>query len=169
MAGAEKKALRRHRSWEMSDGGNRIGIVSSVDPETGMVSVIYNDRDGEVTELLPYATFNEEYKLPKPGAKVVVIHLSNGGEMGIVLGTYWNEYNAAGNPGTFHKDLGGRAYINYKDGVLIVAAEHMKACSLSGEESYQEIEVEALLKKLHDHEKRIAEIEKAVGVGKGDG
>ena len=71
----------------MSDGGNRIGTVSSVDPETGMVSVIFEDRDGEVTELLPYATFNEEYKLPQLGAKVVVMHLSNGGEMGIILGT----------------------------------------------------------------------------------
>ena len=108
----------------MSDGGNRIGTVSSVDPETGMVSVLFEDRDGEVTELLPYATFNEEYKLPQLGAKVVVIHLSNGGEMGIILGTYWNEYNAAGNPGTFHKDLGGGAYINYKDGVLTVAASN---------------------------------------------
>lgn len=71
----------------MSDGGNRIGTVSSVDAETGMVSVVFEDRDGEVTELLPYATFNEEYKLPQLGAKVVVIHLSNGGEMGIILGT----------------------------------------------------------------------------------
>ena len=34
---------------------------------------------------LPYATFNEEYKLPQLGAKVVVIHLSNGGEMGICV------------------------------------------------------------------------------------
>ena len=75
----------------MSDGGNRIGTVSSVDPETGMVSVIFEDRDGEVTELLPYATFNEEYKLPQLGAKVVVIHLSNGGGMGGILRTSLNE------------------------------------------------------------------------------
>lgn len=151
----------------MSDGGNRIGTVSSVDAKTGMVSVIFNDRDNEVTELLPYATFNEEYKLPQIGAKVVVLHLSNGGEMGIILGTYWNEYNAAGDPGTFHKDLGGGAYINYKDGVLTVAAEHTIIASLDGGETYQEVEVEKLLQKVHDHEKRIAALEKAVGVGKG--
>lgn len=151
----------------MSDGGNRIGTVSSVDAETGMVSVVYEDRDGEVTELLPYATFNDEFKLPQLGAKVVVIHLSNGGEMGVILGTYWNEYNAAGNPGTYHKDLGGGAYIDYNNGVLTVAAEHTHVGSLSGAETYQEFEVEALLKKLHDHEKRIAALEKAVGVGKG--
>ena len=151
----------------MSDGGNRIGTVSSVDPETGMVSVIFEDRDGEVTELLPYATFNEEYKLPQLGAKVVVMHLSNGGEMGIILGTYWNEYNAAGNPGTFHKDLGGGAYINYKDGVLTLASEHTVIASLDGSETHQGADVETILLKLHDHEKMIAALEKAVGVGKG--
>lgn len=152
----------------MSDGGNRIGTVSSVDPETGMVSVIFEDRDDEVTELLPYATFNEEYKLPQPGAKVVVIHLSNGGEMGIILGTYWNESNAAGNPGTFHKDLGGGAYINYKDGVLTIAAENTVIKSLNGGETYQDIEPEKLMKKIHDHEKRIADLEQVAGVGKGE-
>ena len=65
----------------LREGENRIGTVSSVDAATGMVSVVYEDRDGEVTELLPYATFNDEYKLPQIGAKVVVLHLSNGGEM----------------------------------------------------------------------------------------
>lgn len=143
----------------MSDGGNRIGTVSNVDPETGMVSVLFEDRDGEVTELLPYATFNEEYKLPRPGAKVVVMHLSNGGEMGIILGTYWNEYNAAGNPGTFHKDLGGGAYINYRDGVLTVAAEHTVIASLDGGENHQYVEPEELLRKLYDHEDRITALE----------
>lgn len=153
----------------MSNGGEtRIGTVSSVDSETGMVSVIFEDKDGEVTELLPYATFNEEYKLPQVGAKVVVICLSNGGEMGIILGTYWNKYNSAGNPGTFHKDLGGGAYINYKDSVLTIAAEHTIIASLDGDETYQEMKVEELLQKLHDNEKRIAALERAVGIGKGE-
>ena len=151
----------------MGSGENRIGTVSSVDPETGMVSVIFGDRDGEVTELLPYATFNEEYKLPRLGAKVIVIHLSNGGGMGIILGTYWNECNAAGNPGTFHKDLGGGAYINYKDGVLTIAAERTVIASLDGSEACQGVEVGELLLKLHGYEKRIAALEQAAGVGKG--
>lgn len=151
----------------MSEGGNRIGTVSSVDSETGMVSVVYEDRDGETTELLPYATFNDEFKLPELGAKVVVLHLSNGGEMGIILGTYWNECNVARNPGTFHKNLGGKAYINYKDGVLTIAAEHTLIASINGDETYQEMEAEKILQKLHDHERRIAALEKAIGVGKG--
>lgn len=117
-------------------GGNRIGTISSVDAETGMVSVIYEDRDGEVTELLPYATFNDEYKLPQPGAKVVVLHLSNGGEMGIVLGTYWNQYNTAGNPGMYHKDLGGGAYFEYDAGTLSIVAEHIRLVSADDDEDF---------------------------------
>ena len=77
------------------------------------------------------------------------------------------ETPVAGDPGTFHKDLGGGAYINYKDGVLTVAAEHTIIASLDGGETYQEVEAEKLLQKVHDHEKRIAALEKAVGVGKG--
>lgn len=151
----------------MSDGGIRIGTVSSFDPETGMISVIYEDRDGEVTELLPYATFNEEYRLPELESKVAVIHLSNGRETGIVLGTFWNEGNPAGNPGTFHKNLGGEAYINYKDGILTIAAEQTRIISLNGGETHQDMEPEKLLQKLHEHEKRIAVLEQAAGIGKG--
>lgn len=117
-------------------GENRIGTVSSVDEETGMVSVIYHDRDGEVTQLLPYATFNNEYKLPNIGAKVVVLHLSNGNEMGVVLGTYWNECNTAGNPGTFHKDLGNGAYINYKADILTIAAKHIRFIASGDRENF---------------------------------
>ena len=88
--------------------------------------------------------------------------------MGIILGTYWNEYNAAGNPGIFHKDLGGGAYINYKDSVLTIAAEHTVIASLDGSETHQDIEVEKLMKKLHAHETRIAALEQAVEIeGKG--
>lgn len=110
----------------MGKGENRIGTVSSVDPETGMVSVVYEDRDGEVTGLLPYAAFNSEYRLPEIGAKVVVLHLSNGGEMGIVLGSYWNKYNSAGNPGTYYKALGGGASFKYDKGTLDITAEHIR-------------------------------------------
>ncbi len=144
----------------MSSGGNRIGTVSSVDSVTGMVSVLYEDRDGEVTELLPYATFNDEYKLPQLGAKVVVMHLSNGGEMGIVLGTYWNEYNAADNPGIYHKDMGGGAYMDYKDGQLLIAAEHLRIASLDASEGFQDFEVEGILKRIQELEQRIEELEK---------
>ena len=76
---------------KLDKGGNRIGTVSSFDKKTGMASVLYSDRDGDVTQMLPFATFNGEYKVPETGSKVLVVHLSNGSEIGIILGTYWNE------------------------------------------------------------------------------
>lgn len=106
----------------MDGRGNRIGTVSNVDAETGMVSVFYNDQN-EATGLLPYITFNDEYKPPQVGAKVIVLPLSNGGS--VVLGTYWNRKNCPDGHGNYHKDFGG-AYINYKDGMLTVSAENIK-------------------------------------------
>ena len=120
----------------MNGTGARIGTISSVDLQTGMVSVIYEDRDGEVTDFLPYATFNDEYKQPKPGVKVAVLHLSNGGEMGIVLGTYWNENNTAKNPGAYHKCIGDKAYLNYNHGVFTIAAEHLRFAATGDGEDF---------------------------------
>lgn len=71
--------------------GARIGTVSSIDPNTGMISVIYEER-GETTEALPCINFNNEYRRPEIGSKVVVLQ-SDGG--GIVLGGLWNEENPA--------------------------------------------------------------------------
>lgn len=121
---------------EILNGENRIGEVSSVDAETGMVSVIYHDKDEAVTQMLPYATFNDEYKLPQIGAKVVVLHLSNGQEMGIVLGTYWNKSNPSGIPGMYHKNLGEGAYLNYDGKILTIAAEHLRFVAADDEEEF---------------------------------
>ena len=120
----------------MNKGDIRIGTVSSVDKETGMVSVLYEDMNGKVTGLLPYATFNDEYKMPKIGAKVVVLHLSNGGEMGIVLGTYWNKNNMAGKSGTYHKKISDGAYIDYKEDVLSIVAEHIRLVAADDNEEF---------------------------------
>lgn len=111
----------------MDKGGVRIGTISSFDKETGMASVLYDDRDGDVTQMLPFATFNEEYKVPETGSKVLVVHLSNGSEMGIILGTYWNEGNPAKGQGTYHKKLGNGASFDYDadTGVLNITAEHL--------------------------------------------
>ncbi len=118
------------------NGENRIGEVSSVDVETGMVSVIYHDKDETVTQMLPYATFNDEYKLPQVGAKVVVLHLSNGQEMGIVMGTYWNKSNPSGIPVLYHKNLGEGAYLNYDEKILTIAAEHLRFVASDDEEEF---------------------------------
>lgn len=131
------------------DGENRIGTVSSIDAKTGMVQVLYQDRDGEVTQLLPYATFNGEFKLPEVGSKVVVLHLSNGSEMGIVLGTYWNKGNPAGDPGDYRKVISENAYFLHKDGVLMISAESLR---MESQESNQSFEVGELLGRFKDME-----------------
>ena len=59
-------------------GDIRIGKVSSIDYENGMIRVLYTDRDGAVTKTLPVVTFNDEYKMPQVGQYVLVVHLSNG-------------------------------------------------------------------------------------------
>ncbi len=129
---------------------NRIGTVSSTDAETGMVSVLYRDRDGEVTQMLPYATFNGEYKLPQVGDKVIVIHLSNGKEMAVVLGTYWNKNHPARNPGAYHKELGERAYFNYHRGVLTIAAEHIQLTATEDNESFSVVSLMKDIKKIKE-------------------
>lgn len=60
----------------MADRTIRIGKVSSVDYGSGMIKVTYPDLDNSVTDDLPYLTFNDEYKMPKVGASVLVVHLS---------------------------------------------------------------------------------------------
>ena len=135
----------------------RIGTVSSVDPETGMVQVLYRDRDGEVTQPLPYATFNDEFRMPFPGARVLVLHLSNGSGAGVVLGTYWHRDNPAGAPGVYHKDLGGGAYLDYDGETLTIAAEHIRLASLNGVENCQDFEVEELLQELRDYKQQVTD------------
>ena len=71
----------------------RIGQVSSINYKSGMIKVLYNDYNNSVTKDIPYLSFNDEYKMPAIGQYVLVVHLSNGNEAGIVLGTYWNEAN----------------------------------------------------------------------------
>ena len=73
----------------------KIGRVSSIDYKTGMIQVLYEDISDEddVSDYLPYMTFNREYAPPEIGAYVVVFGMSNGTSMGIVGPGFWNEAN----------------------------------------------------------------------------
>ena len=70
----------------------RIGKVSSVDYEKGMVSVYYEDRTAMVTSIMPVLS-NGRYKMPKIGESILVAHLSNGTNAAVVLGTVFNDAN----------------------------------------------------------------------------
>lgn len=111
----------------------RIGRISSVNYETGMVRVLYRDRDDSVTKELPLLNMNGEYKLPKVDDLVLVLHLSNGSSMGIVLGTFWSDVNqpAETGKGIYRKELGeiiGEAFIRYDTSTktISIKADHVK-------------------------------------------
>ena len=99
----------------------RVGNVSKVDYKKGMIEATYPDLDDSVTDAFPVFSFTDEYKMPKVGDEILVLHLSNGESAGIVLGRYWNEDNEppAYGKNVFRKELGetfGEAYIQYKNG-----------------------------------------------------
>lgn len=128
----------------MADRTIRIGKVSSVDYGSGMIKVTYPDLDNSVTDDLPYLTFNDEYKMPKVGASVLVVHLSNGSAAGIVAGTYWNNANKPPVSGktTYRKELAqaiGEAFLQYSGGGLTIHAPSITLSTKSGSITVAEI------------------------------
>lgn len=97
----------------------RIGLVSSVNYETGMVRVTYPDMDKSVTVEIPLlSTIADEYFMPKVDDQVLVCHLSNGMEYGVVMGRPWDEEHkpAESGEGLYRKDFDrdiGKAYMRY--------------------------------------------------------
>lgn len=91
----------------MADRIFRVGRVSSIDYETGMISVTYPDMDGATTSHLSMLTCGDEYKMPKIGDNVSVLHLPTGQSRGVVLGTYWDKGHSsrATGPGRYRKEL----------------------------------------------------------------
>lgn len=67
----------------------RIGKISAIDYASGLVRVVYHDKDDAVTGLIPL--LSSEYFMPQVGDQVIVLHLSNGTEAGVVLGRPWSE------------------------------------------------------------------------------
>ncbi len=104
----------------MADSEIRVGNVSSINYETGMVRVTYKDKDDSVTKEFPVLTNNDEYRMPQVGQNVLVAHLSNGSSRGAVIGTLWNRKHSPVETGKelYRKDLSNvkdAAYIRYSD------------------------------------------------------
>lgn len=101
----------------MAESLNRIGIVSSVDYEKGMVSVTYPDRDKSTTGLFPYLCPSDDYKMPAVGERVLVAHLSSNTAQGVVVGKFFSLDNPPKNSGdkVSRKEMGTDAYIECKD------------------------------------------------------
>lgn len=101
----------------------RVGKISSVDYAAGTVRVVYHDKDDNVTPAIPL--ISSEYHMPEVGDAVLVLHLSNGAEAGVVLGRPWSDKHRPpeGAAGLYRKDLGrspGEAMIRYDGSTLTI-------------------------------------------------
>ena len=52
----------------------RIGRVSRIDYENGMIAVAYMDRNESVTKLMPYLQMGGEYHMPRVEQRILVLH-----------------------------------------------------------------------------------------------
>lgn len=142
----------------MADKKIRIGKVSSINYESGMIEVTYPDMDDSVTDELPYCSFNDEYKMPAIGKDILVIHLSNGSVAGIVLGPYWNNANkpAVSGKDVYRKEMAqtpGKAYVQYKDGTAEIKGPALRFSCNSG--AFTAAQVMNLFKRVDELEKKV--------------
>lgn len=95
----------------------RIGKISSLNYKDGTARVVYSDRDDAVTAELPL--LSSEYYMPAVDDLVLVLHMPNGAEAGVIIGGIWNDNNrpTENGKGLYRKDLShdGKAYIKYDD------------------------------------------------------
>lgn len=124
----------------------RIGMVSRIDYETGMIAVAYPDRDNSATQLLPYLQMGGEYHMPQLEQKVAVLHLSTGGEVGVVLGPFWEAAAKPPSSGNdyFRKELSntpGKAYIEHdaETGELVIRADAIRLQTEGGSVSISDL------------------------------
>lgn len=112
----------------------RIGKISSINYTNGTARVLYTDRDNAVTAELPL--LSNEYYMPAIDDLVLVCHLPNGGQAGVIIGPFWNDNNRppAGGAGTFRKDFDrdGNCYIKHADGTLEIHCNGKVEITCSG-------------------------------------
>lgn len=143
----------------MADKLIRVGRVSKIDYETGMMAVTYPDLDDAVTSLLSVASLNDEYKMPEIGDDVLVMHLPSGQARGVVVGKYWNGENrpAKSGPKLYRKEYGhrkGEAYMEYDGGTLLLKANKIVLQTASGS-----ISVDNIISRLASLESRVSALE----------
>lgn len=108
----------------------RIGKISSINYAKGTARVTYEDRGRETTSELPFIAW--EYWMPKVADQVLVGHLSNGTQAGVIIGPVWHNGKRPPAAGAkrYHKELShaaDRAYFDYQDDSdhLILKAGHV--------------------------------------------
>ena len=92
----------------------RVGRVSKINYNSGAAEVTYPDKDGMVTQELPF--LSSEYNMPNIDDTVLVAHLSSGAEYGVILGKFFTENNIPLEKGAnvYRKDIDkDKCYIKY--------------------------------------------------------
>ena len=124
----------------------RIGKISKIDYKSGMVKVVYEDRDDAVTDLMPVLTFNAEYKMPQLEERVLVVQLSNNDTACVCLGSLWDQDNKpqSQGKGIYLKEYGeipAEAYESYNSntGELTIKADKIIFESAAGRISLADI------------------------------
>ena len=117
----------------------RIGQISSIDYKNGRAKVTYPDRDDDVTAALPFLAY--EYMMPKSGDDVLVLHLSNDGTDGVIIGKMYSSENLPKKygKGTYDKMLDTVSEIYSKDGAMEITADTLKFTCKTGSITLAEI------------------------------
>lgn len=108
----------------------KIGYVSAIEKETGMVAVTYPGEDDATTGYLPYLAPGNEYCPPKVDDMVLVAYHSVTAQ-GVCLGTYWNRENLPAFVEGVQKTYAEDSYIRYdkrQDTIVIRASEIVLQC-----------------------------------------
>ena len=114
----------------------RVGKISSVDYPSGTVRVVYEDQDDAVTRPIPLLSF--EYLMPEVDDMVLVLHLSNGTEAGIVIGRPWSDQRVPPENGKglyrkdFHNEV-GKAFLRFSEKDSETMTLHVKNLVIEAE------------------------------------
>lgn len=114
----------------------RVGKISSVDYPSGTVRVVYEDQDDAVTRPIPLLSF--EYLMPEVDDMVLVLHLSNGTEAGIVIGRPWSDQRVPPENGKglyrkdFHNEV-GKAFLRFSEKDSETLTLHVKNLVIEAE------------------------------------
>ncbi|MGP1434972.1 MAG: hypothetical protein ACTTKP_11980 [Catonella sp.] len=141
----------------------RIGTVTNVYPNNGKVKVYYEDTESSSLPI-PMLSMNREQSMPEVGDIVITLHLANGSNKGVCLGTYFDDDYEGSEKYT--KEFDDKAFLECEKGKYRLKCEDVKleAKEITLKCSKGSITLSELLKKLDEHEKQLKNHEKRLAV-----
>ena len=106
--------------------GMRLGVVSAIEKDTGMVQVIFVDT-GDASDYLPYLTYGKEYYPPRINSMVLVAGLASESGNHVVLGGFWNKVDVPpiSENTDWKKIISNNAHFEYSDDTLFIKAPNI--------------------------------------------